>query len=66
MMQTIQNLILSSTYRDEFSIVNREIEEFMKNVKPGSGTIQLKRMKGTVERALRLAKSFTSLIIEKF
>ncbi|TNV84808.1 hypothetical protein FGO68_gene14813 [Halteria grandinella] len=64
LMDTLQNLILSGTYPEELSIVLSEVGLFSKcnQFEP----INVKRLKATIERGMRLARRFTSQVIESF
>ncbi|CDW77583.1 water chloroplastic-like [Stylonychia lemnae] len=63
----IDNMMLSGFYQNELGILLNELNQFgvfgdkLENV-----TLRLKRLKSTIERALRLGKNFTSKIIDTF
>jgi hypothetical protein len=56
-------LIIGNNYKQEFSLVLNEITLFKTSL---THPIDLKRLKASVERALRLAKTFTQTITETF
>jgi hypothetical protein len=61
----MKNLALNNLYPQEFSIIIKELVTFTTQVNLKDQLI-IKRIKATIERAMRLAKSFTQVIIETF
>jgi hypothetical protein len=63
MIKNIKNLVLNNLFPLEFQVVINELEAFSSSLKDH---VNIRRIKGTIERAMRLAKSFTQVIIETF
>jgi hypothetical protein len=63
MIKNMKNLVLSNLYPLEFKVVINELEAFKSSLKDH---VSIRRIKATIERAMRLAKSFTQVIIETF
>jgi hypothetical protein len=61
----IRNLVASNTYKDEFTLIEKELILFSKSLSVFD-LASTRRIKSTVERAMRLAKSFTTCIVETF
>ena len=58
----MENLILSSTYSSEFQVLINEVKAFSET----KSSLEMRRLKATVERIMRLAKRFTNDIAESF
>jgi hypothetical protein len=63
MIKNMKNLVLNNLYPLEFQVTIKELEAFSSSLEDH---VDIRRIKGTVERAMRLAKSFTQVIIETF
>lgn len=62
-IKNMKNLVLNNLYPLEFKVVINELEAFKSSLKDH---VSIRRIKATIERAMRLAKSFTQVIIETF
>jgi len=62
-IKNMKNLVLNNLYPLEFKVVINELELFKSSLKD---SVSIRRIKATIERAMRLAKSFTQVIIETF
>jgi len=63
MIKNIKNLVLNNLYPLEFQAVIKELDAFSSSLKDH---VNIRRIKATIERAMRLANSFTHVIIETF
>ena len=63
MIKNMKNLVLNNLYPLEFKVVINELEAFKSSLKDH---VSIRRIKATIERAMRLAKNFTQVIIETF
>jgi hypothetical protein len=55
-IKNMKNLVLNNLYPKEFQVVIKELEAFSSSLKD---YVNIRRIKATIERAMRLAKSFT-------
>ena len=62
-IKNMKNLVLNNLYPLEFQAVIKELDAFSSSLKDHVNII---RIKATIERAMRLANSFTQVIIETF
>jgi len=59
---TLQNLVISTTYEIESEVLIAELASFG----TAKDMLEMRRLKATVDRAMRMAKSFTKDIAESF
>ena len=63
MIKNMKNLVLNNLYPLEFQVIIKELEAFSSSI---TDHVSIRRIKATIERAMRLANSFTQVIIDSF